>query len=78
MMNRGVENRKSEIVNRNSVSRGAKGEGGGRGRDGGGRGGSGEAMVVSRLWNRDSRFGTRGYEPMGPGRRGWRGRKGMV
>lgn len=78
MMNRGVENRKSEIVNRKSVSRGAKGEGEGekgRGRE---RGGSGEAMVVSRLWNRDSRFGTRGYEPMGPGRRGWRGRKGMV
>lgn len=75
----GVENRKSEIVNRNSVSRGAKGEGGGeRGTAEEGEGGSGEVMVVSRLWNRDSRFGTRGYEPMGPGRRGWRGRKGMV
>lgn len=69
-MNRGVENRKSEIVNRNSVSRGEGGEGGSeRAREGGG-GVDGGVMVVSRLWNRDSRFGTRGYEPMGRGRRG--------
>lgn len=55
MMNRGVENRKSEIVNRNSVSRGAKGEGGeekGRGRE---RGGGRER----RWWCRDCGIGTR-------------------
>lgn len=54
MMNRGVENRKSEIVNRNSVSRGAKGEGEGekgRGRERGGR--------ERRWWCRDCGIGTR-------------------
>lgn len=39
-------------------------------REGGSDGVDGGVMVVSRLWNRDSRFGTRGYEPMGRGRRG--------
>lgn len=66
MMNRGVENRKSEIVNRNSVSRGAKGEGEGekgRGRERGGgvgRGDGGVETVESGLEIRDSRLRTYG------------------
>lgn len=74
MMNRESWSRESEIRNCESELGFSRGGWGGR---------EGEieemgVMVVSRLWNRDSRFGTRGYEPMGRGRRGWRGRKGMV